>query len=122
MKEMAMKHAIGAALALSLCLVGHPALADAIDGEWCNAEGRRLAISGPNIVTPGGTKTTGNYDRHGFDLVLPAGEPGGGQKMVMILLGEELMQSRTGTGTAVSWKRCGKPVSMAPAPLPSARS
>ena len=116
-----MKPAFGAIVVLSLCLMGFPALADAIDGEWCNAEGKRLAISGPNIVTPGGTKMTGNYDRHGFDLVLPAGEPGSGQKMVMILLGEELMQSRTGTGTAVSWKRCGKPVSKAPTPLPYAQ-
>ena len=113
-----MKRLIAIALMTTLlCLAGSPAWADAIDGEWCNADGKRLAIAGPAIVTPGGTKMTGNYDRHGFDFVIPAGEPGAGQKMVMVLLGEELMQSRTGGGPAQSWKRCGKPVSALPSSL-----
>ena len=37
-----------------LALSGGTALADAIDGDWCHGDGRRLSINGPDIVTPGG--------------------------------------------------------------------
>lgn len=109
-----MKRSLAIGLAALLSLASAPAWADAIDGEWCSTDGKRLAIAGPAIVTPGGTKMTGNYDRHGFDFVIPAGEPGAGQKMIMVLLGEELMQSRIGASAPLSWKRCGKPNSALP--------
>lgn len=104
-----------AIVSLGLGLAAFPACADAIDGDWCHADGKRLSIDGPAVVTPGGKKMTGNYDRHGFDYVIPPGEPGAGQKMVMVLLGEELMHSRIGTAPVQPWKRCGKPVSALPA-------
>lgn len=104
----------GAVVSLALGLAAFPAWADAIDGEWCHQDGKRLSIDGPALVTPGGKKMTGNYDRHGFDYVIPPGEPGAGQKMVMVLLGEELMHSRIGTAPVQPWNRCGKPVSAAP--------
>ncbi len=37
------------------------AAADVIDGDWCFPDGRRFSIRGPEILTPAGTRTTGNY-------------------------------------------------------------
>ena len=51
------------------------ARADVIDGDWCNAEGKQMTIRGPEIVTPGGKQTRGDYTRHSFSYVIPAGEP-----------------------------------------------
>jgi hypothetical protein len=36
------------------------ALADVIDGDWCNAEGKQMT-RGPEIVTPGGKQMRGEY-------------------------------------------------------------
>lgn len=87
------------------------ALADAIDGDWCHADGRRLSISGPDITTPAGTKLKGDYDRHHFSYVVPAGEPGSGATVAMVLLGELHMRLKPATGEEQDWRRCGKPVS-----------
>ena len=54
------------------------ARADAIDGDWCRSDGKRMTIRGPAIVTPGGQKTNGNYSRHYFSYEIPAGEVGAG--------------------------------------------
>ena len=56
------------------------ARADAIDGNWCAADGRTFSIEGPKILTPGGTATTGDYTRHSFAYVVPSGEVVPGQK------------------------------------------
>ncbi len=37
----------------------HISLADVIDGDWCRADGKRMKIRGPEIVTPGGNQTRG---------------------------------------------------------------
>jgi len=95
----------GLALALSAC----PAFADAIDGQWCLGTSH-FEISGPNIRTPGGNDITGNYDRHGFDYIVPANEAGAGTKIVMVLLNEETVRLTRGTSAPETWKRC-KPVS-----------
>ena len=50
------------------------ALADAIDGDWCDSNGKRMSIRGPTMVTPGGQQISGNYSRHYFSYVIPAGE------------------------------------------------
>jgi hypothetical protein len=101
-----------AAIATTLILAGaNTALADAIDGDWCHAEGGRLSISGPQITTPGGAKITGDYDRHHFSYVVPASEPGAGATVTMILLSELQMRLRPPTGDEQLWRRCGKPVS-----------
>jgi hypothetical protein len=46
--------------AVSVVLFGFikPVFADAIDGDWCRADGKskRMTIRGPAIVTPGGQK------------------------------------------------------------------
>ena len=99
-------------LATLLLLLAAPAYADAIDGAWCREPALRVMINGTSIVTPAGTRMQGNYDRHNFSYVIPTGEPGAGATVQMRLLGEELMQSRTGeSGATESWRRCGPPVS-----------
>ena len=96
---------------LSLALIAAPAFADQIDGEWCNS-GRNFKIEGPNIQTYGGTRMTGDYDRHGFRYAVPANEPEAGTEIVMVLRGEELLDlykrpKGTKENTAPeSWRRC----------------
>lgn len=88
------------------------ALADAIDGNWCNKIGKHLRIDGPTIKTPGGTVMKGEYDRHGFIYVIPKGEPGAGQKVVMDVQDDENMVMSIGaSGPELFWKRCSIPVS-----------
>lgn len=100
-----------AAVGTLLALTAGPALADAIDGDWCHADGRRLSINGPDIVTPDGTALKGDYDRHHFTYVIPANEPNAGATVAMVLLSELQMTLKPPTGDEQSWRRCGKPVS-----------
>jgi hypothetical protein len=102
--------AIFAALALS-ALAG-PALADAIDGNWCHNDGRRFSIRGPEIVTPGGKQMEGQYSRHWFNYTVPAPEPGAGEVVQMTLLNENTVQLRVGeAGAPAIWVRCTPSVS-----------
>ncbi|MCW5747809.1 MAG: hypothetical protein KIT36_16590 [Alphaproteobacteria bacterium] len=87
------------------------ALADAIDGDWCHTDGRRLTIHGPEIVTPGGAHMKGDYDRHGFAYVVPSPEPDAGATIVMTLLSETQMRMKSPSDPSQLWRRCGKPVS-----------
>jgi hypothetical protein len=102
---------LAATLASAVLLMAHGARADAIDGDWCHAEGSRLSIKGPEIVTPGGAKISGEYDRHHFAYVVPANEPGAGATVNMILLSELQMRLKPPAGEEQLWRRCGKPVS-----------
>jgi hypothetical protein len=90
----------------------HPAFADAIDGDWCRADGKRMTIRGPAIVTPGGQQTNGDYTRHSFSYVIPAGEAGAGVTVSIQLLGEYLAHARQGADASVQeWRRCQPGVS-----------
>ena len=84
------------------------ALADAIDGDWCSGDGKHMTIRGDDITTPGGKQIKGNYDRHAFDYVVPAGEPGSGESVNIVLRGEYLAVSRQGAANAPlkEWRRC----------------
>jgi hypothetical protein len=95
-------------LAALLCAASTAARADAIDGDWCAADGQHMTIQGPDIVTPGGARIKGNYDRHGFDYVVPAGESGSGESVAIVLRGEYLAVSRQGPADAPTkeWRRC----------------
>ena len=97
--------------ALALHIGARPALADAIDGQWCLGPSH-FAIEGPNILTPGGNRIQGNYSRHAFAYVVPASEPGAGGEIDMTLLNEETVQlTRKGqTSPPEIWRRC-KPTS-----------
>jgi hypothetical protein len=89
-----------------------PARADAIDGEWCHSEGKRMTIRGPAIVTPGGQRTNGDYARHSFSYVIPSGEAGAGGTVSIQLLSEHLAHARQGAEAPVQeWRRCQPGVS-----------
>lgn len=100
--------------ALALLLPSGAVRADAIDGHWCHPKDGRVSISGPDIVTPGGTRMQGNYDRHSFSYVVPAAEPGAGSTIQMVQLNEETIHvTREATGETAPqvWHRCQAPVS-----------
>ena len=102
---------LATALAAGVALQAGTALADAIDGDWCHADGRRLTINGPDIVTPGGARLKGDYDRHHFSYITPASEPSAGAPVAMVLQGELQMELTPPTGDHQTWRRCGKPIS-----------
>ena len=89
------------------------ARADAIDGNWCYTDGRRMAINGPEIVTPAGTRTMGNYSRHYFSYKIPASDPMAGQSVYMALQNENTVNIATGADATAAaqapvevWHRC----------------
>jgi hypothetical protein len=90
------------------CLAASPVRADVIDGDWCKTDGKRMKIRGPEIVTPGGNVTRGDYTRHSFVYVIPAGEAGAGETVSIILLSEYLAHARQGGADAPIqvWNRC----------------
>jgi hypothetical protein len=93
--------------AVLLLVGGGSALADRIDGDWCRADGRRMSIHGPDIVTPGGKQTQGDYTRHFFSYVVPADEAGAGETVAITLLSEYLAHARQGADAPVQvWNRC----------------
>lgn len=95
---------------VSLLLAASPARADAIDGQWCLGA-KSFEIEGPNIRTPSGVRSIGNYDRHGFEYVVPAGEADAGMKIVMQLVNEEAVRLTRGSALPPEiWRRC-KPIS-----------
>ena len=97
-----------AAAAGILCLTAVYAWADVIDGDWCKADGKRMKIRGPEITTPGGNQTRGDYTRHSFVYVVPAGEAGAGETVSIVLLSEYLAHARQGAPDAPIqvWNRC----------------
>jgi len=106
-----MRVRIGVGVFAASLLAAAAARADAIDGAWCH-EGQRLSISGPAIVTPAGTRTSGDYSRHAFSYVVPASEPKPGTTISMRLLNEETMHLRAAPDAAwETWLRCGPPIS-----------
>jgi len=90
--------------------VGH---ADAIDGDWCSTDGMRMSIRAEKITIPSGKQIQGNYSRHAFDYVIPAGENGSGDVVSIILRGEYLALSRQGPADAPlrEWHRCKEDIS-----------
>jgi hypothetical protein len=84
-----------------------PALADAIDGHWCDAGTKHLEIEGPSIVTPSGVSLKGDYNRHGFKYQEPADQ----KPIVMVLLNELTMRLKAGDGPEETWHRCAAPTS-----------
>ena len=110
-KRMRAINSIGMLLLACIVLVAtaRSSRADAIDGEWCLASSH-FKIEVPNILTPGGNRIVGNYDRHGFTYVGPASEEGAGSEIVMVLLSEENIRLTRASGAPEIWKRC-KPTS-----------
>jgi hypothetical protein len=99
-------------------ILGGPARADEIDGEWCTVDGKQhMLIQGPGITTPAGKRTEGNYTRHAFSYVVPEAEPGTGATVRMVLVNEQTVHSQTADAAASAqppilvWQRCRRPVS-----------
>lgn len=89
-----------------------PVRADQIDGNWCRGL-KHLFIDGPTIITPGGTKITGTYDRHGFRYIVPTGEPDTRATISMTQIDDDLMQM-TSSGNPderQDWARCERKIS-----------
>jgi len=105
---------LGLVIVFGAMVLAGPALADAIDGNWCSSDGRTFSIRGPEIVTPGGQHLQGNYARHWFSYTAPAPERGAGGTIFMNLAGENTVYLRYGpTADAASetWTRCSPSVS-----------
>ena len=96
-----------ATIALTSVIAATPALADAIDGDWCAPSGdRHMRISGPNIITPSGQATTGNYTRHAFSYTVAEGDPDAGTSVQMLLLNDEELSVSEDGAPPVIWLRC----------------
>ncbi|NKB50134.1 MAG: hypothetical protein GKS02_12330 [Alphaproteobacteria bacterium] len=102
-------------LTLAVLLPASVAHADAIDGHWCHSKDGRIEISGPSIVTPGGTQLLGTYGRHSFAYVVPATEPAAGATLNMILIDDDTVHLTKGSDatsqTPQIWHRCPAPIS-----------
>jgi len=98
-----------AVAAFAFVLAG-PAVADAIDGDWCSGKGLHLTIRGPEITTPSGVTLKGNYHRHEFSYTAPPGDADAGTQIDLRLLSEEFMnlyRLKDGTpGEPELWRRC----------------
>lgn len=118
---MARRLSTGVVLALMaalLLLFARPARADVIDGDWCFRDGRHMAIKGPEIITPAGTRTEGRYSRHSFSYVVPPSDPGAGKTVRMILVNELTVNLQIGDGSTDAvqgptevWHRCTPQIS-----------
>ena len=95
---------LGAAL---LCCAT-AARADAIDGDWCNGDGKHMVIKGPEITLADGAQLQGNYTRHSFTYVVPEGQPEAGAQIIITLVNENLAVAKAYRGALlpVTWKRC----------------
>lgn len=107
-----MRTALLSSLAIAGLIAAGSARADSIDGHWCTENGLRMTIQGPSLLSPGGARLSGDYSRHGFRYVAPAGEPGGGGGVELVLQGENLVRALASQGSIEPiWRRCGPPVS-----------
>ena len=97
-------------LALLFAAAASPALADRIDGDWCNAAGSHVRIEGPQIELPSGLALKADYDRHAFQYISPAGEPDAGTLIRMMVQSDEEMLLFKGDQASFSeaeqWRRC----------------
>jgi hypothetical protein len=115
--------ALGIAAGVMVAVSAQAARADAIDGNWCSAEGKRMAIEGSAITTPAGTQWHGNYSRHYFTYEVPASDPGAGQTVYMALLNENTVRLTMAADAQATqqtpvevWHRCPPAVSALSSP------
>lgn len=99
------------AAALFMC-VSSPSQAQnllhALDGNWRHADGKRLSVKGPDVVTPGGKPLRADYARTFASWVIPEGEPNAGMTITMMLLGADRAHTREGAADTppLEWRRC----------------
>lgn len=97
----------------ALLLFSCPVRADAIDGDWCSADGQSMSIAGPSIRIPSGAQITGEYNRHAFRYIGPIGDPEEAHDVRMQLWSDDdLRVNRLVDGVEQpqeDWHRC-KPI------------
>lgn len=87
-------------------LTSWPALADSLDGDWCNPEDGKLTIEGNTIITPSGNALAGEYGRHRFVYIAPEGDWNGGKRIVIQQFSDEMMELSVGDGHPHKWRPC----------------
>jgi hypothetical protein len=118
-EDAPMSRRLAAALLAAFLLAPADVRADAIDGDWCSTDGARMmSIRGPAVVTAGGHRLIGDYERHFFRYQVPAGEPKAGGTASMVLLNENTIRlgEAADRWTAMQaggeiWHRCQAPTS-----------
>lgn len=80
----------------------------ALDGNWCHADGKRLTVKGPDVVTPAGKPLRAEYARTFASWVVPDGEPNAGTTITMMLIGPDRAHTREGAADTppLEWRRC----------------
>lgn len=95
---------------LMLAGISTAALADAIDGDWCNMDGSHLRIDGPQIEIAPGHVLSGTYTRHAFSYVAPAGGAEAGAEIQFVLRSDDEMRRMRDPNAmpehADLWRRC----------------
>ena len=94
----------------ALALVPAHALADRIDGDWCDPSGAHLKIDGPQIQLGANPPIMGKYSRHAFSYIAPAGDVEAGKEILFLQRSEEEMR-RVREPNAMPehediWRRC----------------
>ena len=86
------------------------ALADAIDGDWCNEDGSHLRIDGAQIELGSGLLVQGKYMRHAYSYLAPQGDPEAGKEIYFVLRSEQEMRRVRDKNAmpehADIWRRC----------------
>jgi hypothetical protein len=86
------------------------AMADSIDGDWCDSQNAHVQIKGSQVTTTAGAVLQGQYRRHEFSFQVPAGEADAGKRIYMMLRGEDDMTSyiieNDTPGAPHHWTRC----------------
>ena len=104
---------LATSIALSFA-VSTPALADAINGDWCNGKDTIHIEFPASIRIQSGKDIAGACDRHNCRYTAPAGEKDAGAEVMMHVISDEemlLMRRVGGTdGPIENWQRC-RPVS-----------
>jgi hypothetical protein len=82
-------------------------------GALATAARWRSAIRGPLLSLPGGQRVRGDYDRHAFSYVVPAGVADAGSQVFMLLVNEDTLHlwrdeasARRRAAPAEVWRRC----------------
>lgn len=103
-----MKVVLWLALGSAIIACASPAMADQIDGDWCDGRGARLHIDGPKLRTPSGRMVLGEYTRHTFRYVGPHGENDEGAEIRIIQRSDQEMTLFRGRSAreGETWRRC----------------
>lgn len=103
---------ISALAAIAFAISGGVANADQIDGTWCSPTGQSMTIQGPQAIIPSGKRIEGNYDRHNFDYVVPAGDLDAGTQIIANQINDNTIrvansgQTQQNPDAHEIWTRC----------------